>query len=133
MEIAGKIKILVVDDERAIANSLGWVLNMEGFEIRTAYSGEDAVEIAQAFLPNVLICDVLMGGMSGIEAAKLICEKLPSCKVLLVSGHVPMENLLQLDGQLAFDYLGKPAHPRVLLEKLRNILQRSNKQTAPQR
>jgi DNA-binding response OmpR family regulator len=126
MEIAGKKNILVVDDEHTIANSLSWVLNMEGFETRAAYSGEEAIEITQSFTPDILICDVLMTGISGVETALQIREKFPSCHILLISGHVSMAELVRSDGRDGqFEFLSKPVHPRVLLEKLRALLRPS--------
>ncbi len=124
MEIASKQRILVVDDEHSIANSLSWVLNKEGFDTRAAYSGEEAVVTAESFLPNALICDVLMAGISGIEAATRIREKLPSCKILIISGHVPTPDLAENGSgkRHQFDFLSKPVHPRVLLEKLHALL-----------
>lgn len=124
MEIAGKARILVVDDEQTIANTLSWVLSTEGFEARAAYSGEEAVEMAQSFLPDALICDVLMAGISGIETAVRICEKFPSCRVLVISGHVSMTDLAEsaIVKDHQFDFLSKPVHPRVLLQRLRALL-----------
>jgi DNA-binding response OmpR family regulator len=124
MEIAGKTRILVVDDEHSIANSLSWVLSKEGFDAQVAYSGEEAVEAAESFLPNALICDVLMAGISGIETAKRITEKLPSCRVLIISGHVSTPDLPDNGSGKSqrFDFLAKPVHPRVLLDKLHMLL-----------
>jgi DNA-binding NtrC family response regulator len=127
MEIAEKLKILVVDDERLIADSMSWVLNMEGFETCVVYSGEEAIAIAGPFRPDALICDILMTGISGVETAARIYEKFPACKVLLISGHVSIADLAQATPGRAyqFDFLSKPVHPRVLIEKLRSVLQTS--------
>ncbi len=62
-------KVLVVDDEQTIANTLALILNHSGFEARAVYSGEAAVEVVGSFAPDVLISDVVMTGMSGVEAA----------------------------------------------------------------
>jgi CheY-like chemotaxis protein len=125
MEAAGKTKVLVVDDEQTIANTLSWVLDSEGYETRAAFSGEEAVEVAQTFAPDILICDVFMEGISGLDAAIEICGKYPSCKALLVSGHVSIAELSQqaADKGYEFHYLAKPVHPRTLLEYLRRLLQ----------
>lgn len=128
MEIASRTRILVVDDEQSVANSLSWVLDREGFETRAAYSGEEAIETADTFLPNALICDVLMEGISGIETAVQIRRKFPLCKVLVISGHVSPADLVAGDAvkDHLFDFLSKPVHPRVLLEKLRALLRTSS-------
>src|SRR5580698_7958976 len=121
MEAGGKTKVLVVDDEQTIANTLSWVLDREGYETRAAFSGEEAVEVAQTFAPDVLICDVFMPGISGLDAAVEIRGKYPTCEVLLVSGHVSIADLSQraVEKGSRFQYLPKPVHPRVLLEVLR--------------
>jgi CheY-like chemotaxis protein len=125
MEAGGKTKVLVVDDEQTIANTLSWVLDREGYETRAAFSGEEAIEVAQTFAPDILICDVFMEGISGLDAAIEIRDKFPSCKVLLVSGHVSISDLSQqaVEKGYKFHYLAKPVHPRALLDFLRRLLQ----------
>ena len=125
MEVANRTKVLVVDDEQTIANTLSWVLDREGYETRTAYSGEEAIDAVQTFAPDILICDVFMEGISGLDAAIAIRDKYPSCKVLLVSGHVSISDLSQQAAEKGYDfhYLAKPVHPRALLEVLRTLLQ----------
>lgn len=124
MEIAGKRRILVVDDEQTIAKSVTWVLNIEGFETRTAFNGAEAIQTAESFGPDALICDVLMPGISGVETAEHIRAMFPMCKVLLISGHVSLADLIpnNPEGEHRFDFLPKPVHPRVLIERLRNLL-----------
>jgi CheY-like chemotaxis protein len=73
-------RVLVVDDERVIADTLVLILSQKGFEATAAYSGEKAVEAATAFRPDILIMDVIMGGMNGIEASLQISAILPLCK-----------------------------------------------------
>ncbi len=125
MDVTGKTKVLVVDDEQTIANTLSWVLDREGFETRSAYSGEQAVAVAQSFAPDVLICDVFMEGMSGLDAAIHVRDQHPFCKVLLVSGHISIAELSQQAAEKGyrFDYLAKPVHPHILLQELRKVLQ----------
>jgi CheY-like chemotaxis protein len=124
MEVAGKTKVLVVDDEQTIANTVSWVLDKEGYETRSAYSGEEAVEVARTFAPDVLICDFFMPGMSGLDAAIQIRDKYTHCKVLLVSGHIAIAELSQqaVEKGYKFHYLAKPVHPRILLEVLRTLM-----------
>jgi len=81
-----KRKVLVADDEQVIANTLAIILNQAGFEARAVYSGENAVEALDSFHPDMLITDVIMTGMTGIEAAIATQAKLPNCKILLFSG-----------------------------------------------
>jgi|CZKL01.1.fsa_nt_gi DNA-binding response OmpR family regulator len=116
----GKSRVLVVDDEFMIADTLALILNHEGFETTVAYSGETAVEIATTLKPDAAIIDVVLGTMSGIEAAILIRDGSPGCKVLMFTGQPVSEALIQsakLKG-LSVDFLEKPVPPRLLLERL---------------
>lgn len=117
-----KPKVLVADDEQVIANTLAIILNQAGFEARAVYSGENALETIDAFQPNMLISDVIMTGMTGIEAAIQIRQKLPQCKVLLFSGQAATADLLEKARAQGheFEILAKPVHPTDLLAKLRS-------------
>ena len=66
---SSKPKVLVADDEQVIANTLAIILNQAGFEARAVFSGEKAVEALDSFQPDMLISDVIMTGMTGIELA----------------------------------------------------------------
>jgi len=113
--------VLVADDEQVIANTLAIILNQAGFEARAVYSGEMVIEALESFQPNMLISDVIMTGMTGIEAAIAVRKKMPSCKVLLFSGQAATADLLEkarADGH-EFEILAKPVHPTDLLAKLR--------------
>ena len=117
-----KPRVLVADDEQVIANTLAIILNQAGFEARAVYSGETAVESVDSFQPNMLISDVIMTGMTGIEAAIQVRAKLPSCKILLFSGQAATADLLEKARAQGheFEILAKPVHPTDLLAKLRN-------------
>ena len=91
-----KPKVLVADDEPIIADTLAMILNQSGFETRAVYSGEKALEIASTFRPQMLISDVIMGELNGIDAAIRIRELLPEIKVLLFSGQAATANLLRM-------------------------------------
>ena len=112
--------VLVVDDERIIADTLALILRKNGFETQAVYSGNSAVETAMVLKPDVLISDVVMGGMNGIEAAIQICDSLPGCRVILFSGNAATAHLLEsaeAEGY-CFELLSKPIHPRALLDHL---------------
>jgi CheY-like chemotaxis protein len=120
-EISEKPKVLVADDERVIADTLAMILNQSGFQAKVAYTGEKALEMASEFQPNMLISDVIMGGLNGIDAAIQIREILPSIKILLFSGQAATADLLERarDRGYEFEILAKPVHPQDLLAKLR--------------
>ena len=116
-----KPKVLVADDERVIADTLAMILNQSGFEARAVYSGEKALELAPTFQPDMLISDVIMADLNGIDAAIRIRALLPSIKILLFSGQAATADLLEKarkDGH-EFDILAKPVHPQDLLNRLR--------------
>jgi CheY-like chemotaxis protein len=118
---SSKPKILVVDDERVIADTLAIILNQSGFDASAVYTGTGAVEHAREHKPDLIISDVIMPDMNGIEAAIKIREILPGCKILLFSGQAATADLLEkarLEGH-EFEILAKPVHPQDLLAKLR--------------
>ena len=121
-ETTSKPKVLVADDERVIADTLAMILNQSGFDARAVYSGEKALELASVFAPDMLISDVIMNDLNGIDAAIRMRELLPQIKVLLFSGQAATADLLEearTQGH-EFDILAKPVHPQDLLSKLRN-------------
>jgi CheY-like chemotaxis protein len=116
-----KPRVLVADDERVIADTLSMILNQSGFEARAVHSGEGAVELAESFQPDMLISDVIMADLNGIDAAIRIRALLPEIKILLFSGQAATADLLEKarkDGY-EFDILAKPVHPQDLLARLR--------------
>ena len=116
-----KPRVLVADDEQVIANTLAIILNQAGFEARAVYSGEKAIEALDSFQPDMLISDVIMTGMTGIEAAIATRAKMPNCKILLFSGQAATADLLETARTQGheFEILAKPVHPTDLLAKLR--------------
>ena len=116
-----KPRVLIADDEQVIANTLAIILNQSGFEARAVYSGESAIEALDTFQPNMLISDVIMTGMTGIEAAIKVRAQLPQCKILLFSGQAATADLLEKAREQGheFEILAKPVHPTDLLAKLR--------------
>jgi CheY-like chemotaxis protein len=116
-----KPKVLVADDERVIADTLAMILNQSGFNARAVYSGENALELASTFEPDMLISDVIMDDLNGIDAAIRIRALLPRIKILLFSGQAATADLLEKarDQGYEFEILAKPVHPQDLLTKLR--------------
>lgn len=120
-ESATKPKVLVVDDEPVIADTLAMILNQSGFETRAVYSGEKALEMAASFEPHMLISDVIMADLNGIDAAIRIRQLLPSIKILLFSGQAATADLLEKARAQGYEFeiLAKPVHPQDLLSRLR--------------
>jgi CheY-like chemotaxis protein len=123
-----KYKILVVDDERAITTLLSEFFEMHGYETATAFSGEEAIRVAESFHPDILVSDVVMGQMNGIEAAIKILRTHPTCKVLFISGNAlyddtPGQNALaKANAQgLHFEVLQKPIRVADILSRVAQI------------
>jgi CheY-like chemotaxis protein len=114
------VKIIVVDDEPIIADTLVNILEGEGHDALAVSHGESAVRWAKMVLPDAVISDVIMPGMDGIETAKAIMQLLPNCRIILFSGQTAGIDLLakaRAEGYL-FEVLPKPINPDKLLEKL---------------
>jgi CheY-like chemotaxis protein len=120
-ESKARPKVLVVDDERVIADTLAMILNQSGFEARAIYSGEGALELVPTFAPDMLISDVIMADLNGIDAAIRIKEMQPGIKVLLFSGQAATADLLEKARSQGYEFeiLAKPVHPQDLLNRLR--------------
>jgi DNA-binding NtrC family response regulator len=112
--------VLVVDDERIIADTVVAILNNMGFAASAAYSGETALGMALLAPPALLLTDVVMPGMSGIELAIAVTKAIPDCKALLFSGQAASHDLLKAAKGHQFTLLQKPVHPKDLLAEMSN-------------
>jgi len=122
MHAGNKPRVLVVDDEQVIADTLAKILDLNGYDASAVYTGTAAVESARALKPDLVISDVIMPDMNGIEAAISIRGFLPTCKILLFSGQAATADLLEnarAQGH-EFEILAKPVHPADLLAKLKS-------------
>lgn len=120
------IKILLVDDEPDILEIVGYNLSSEGYQIITAENGLQAVKMAKKELPNLIILDVMMPEMDGIEACELI-RKNPDLKDTIITFLTARgEDYSQVAGfdAGADDYITKPIKPKVLVSKVKALLRR---------
>jgi len=123
------IKILLVDDEPDILEIVGYNLKNEGYKIYTAKNGAEAVEVSKKVIPHLIILDIMMPIMDGIEA----CEKIRKTKgleqVLVTFFTARGEDYSQVAGFNvgADDYITKPIKPKVLVSKIKGLLRRVNK------
>jgi DNA-binding response OmpR family regulator len=116
--------ILIVDDERVIADTLAIILSKSGFATFTAYNGTSALELAGIISPQLLISDVMMPGMTGVELAIALGELIPACKILLFSGQAATADLLSEARKMGHDFitLTKPVHPTDMLRRISECL-----------
>jgi CheY-like chemotaxis protein len=122
------MKVLVVDDERAIVDSLCEILESAGYQAFSASSGEEALAVVAKTCPDLLLSDVLMPGMNGFELALEVKHLCPTCRLLLFSGQAATAQLAQQFSSTftsrgyRFELLPKPLHPLALLKKLEETL-----------
>ena len=119
-----KVKILVIDDEALIAETVVEILREEGYEATPVSSGTSAIELAKAVRPAIVLSDVIMPGLNGIETGIKIREIVPNCKVILFSGQAETVDLLEQARQKGhrFEILAKPIKPENLINVIRSNL-----------
>ncbi len=115
--------ILVVDDERVIADTLAAILTRRGFAAMQAYDAESALDLSRVIPPELLLSDVVLPGKCGIELAIAMKDAVPDCKVLLFSGQATTVDLLAAARDAGHDFtvLAKPVHPTDLLANIRKL------------
>ena len=121
---AAKLKVLIADDERVIADTLAAILNQAGFEARAVYSCIKALEMAPEFKPDLFLADVIMSDLNGIEAAIRMKALLPNIRVFLLSGQTATSELLERANATGygFEILTKPLHPKELISRLQECM-----------
>jgi DNA-binding NtrC family response regulator len=117
-------RILIVDDELAIADTLALIFKTQHYDARVAYSAERAVEIIAEWRPDLAIIDVILPEMNGIDLAIVFKANYPGCHVLLFSGHANTAMLLEEACRKGhqFEVLAKPVHPNIMLERASALL-----------
>jgi FixJ family two-component response regulator len=116
-------RVFVVDDEEVIATSLAIILRQLGFEAKPFTEPLDALKASASETPDLLISDVVMPSLSGIDLAIQLRERCPNCKVLLFSGQAATAGMLddaRANGH-DFELLLKPVHPSDLLREIRKV------------
>ncbi|OUU01954.1 MAG: DNA-binding response regulator [Bacteroidetes bacterium MED-G17] len=121
-------KILIVDDEPDIVEFIQYNLEREGFDTETAYNGEEAIAKARSVRPDIIILDVMMPVMDGIEACRIIKEDERIKNTFVVFLTARSEEYSELAGFEvgADDYISKPIKPRVLVSRLKAMLKRGS-------
>nr|WP_245893679.1 response regulator transcription factor [Sphingobacterium gobiense] len=121
-------KILVVDDERDIVDLISYSLTKEGYQVYQAYNGKEGIEVAKQANPDLIILDVMMPEMDGIEACRLM-RSMPEFKhTFMVFLTARSEEYSEIAGFNvgADDYIAKPIKPRALMSRINAILRRNN-------
>ena len=122
-------KILVVDDEKDILELLKYNLEKEGYNVKTASSGKDAIETARDFVPDLILLDIMMPEMDGVETCHQLREVSELNDTFIIFLTARSEEYSEVAGfeAGADDYLNKPIKPRALISRLKAIFRRKKK------
>ena len=125
-EMDGKRKprVLVIDDEELIAESVAEILRSEGLDAIVAFSGQEALDMITEICPDIVLSDVLMPEIDGVETAIRIREKCPETRILLFSGQAATSDLLERAKAKGhqFELLPKPLHPTRLIAAIHRVM-----------
>jgi DNA-binding NtrC family response regulator len=108
-------RVLVIDDERIIADTLTEILELHGFEATPLYSGESALEWVENSRPDIVLSDIVMHQVDGVETAVRIRSLHPECRVILFSASLVSSANRRKINSLGFEFLQRPLHPKDLL------------------
>ncbi|MBP8828115.1 MAG: response regulator [Desulfobacter sp.] len=122
------VKILIVDDEKDFVEMFYLRLTKQGEKVSTAFSGQEALDLLEKTQIDVVILDIRMPGMDGIETLKKIKESYPLVEVILLTGHGSTETAVEGMKAGAFEYLMKPADFEDISQKLANAWKRKDEQ-----
>lgn len=127
-------RILLVDDEPDILEFVGYNLKKEGFDVKTASNGEDAIVLALAFKPNLILLDVMMPGLDGIETCERIRSIADIKNTLIAFLTARGEDYSQVAGfeAGADDYISKPIKPKILVSRIKALLRRTHTEETDQ-
>jgi CheY-like chemotaxis protein len=120
-----KRKVLVVDDDHLVADTLRMVLAINGFEAESCYSAAEGLRRARSFAPQLLLCDIHMPGQDGLHLAGAIHREMPGCKLIMLTAFLSSSASLELEAlrtRRALKLLNKPCPPELLLREVEDSL-----------
>lgn len=122
-------KVLVVDDDSDIVELLSYNLKKEGYEVMSAYNGKEAIKCAKTFLPDLILLDIMMPKMDGVEACRLLREdsSLSETYIIFLTARAEEYSEVAAFDAGANDYLTKPIRPRALMSRIQSIFQNFSK------
>src|SRR5437763_1765004 len=118
--------ILIIDDERAIRKTLNEILGFEGYKIEEAADGEEGLKKFQTAPYDVVLCDIKMPKVDGLEFLTKATAVNPDVPVIMISGHGTIETAVEAVKKGAFDYISKPPDLNRMLITIRNAMDKSN-------
>src|SRR5829696_2172116 len=119
-------RILIIDDEKSIRNTLKDILTYEKFEVDEAADGAEGVKKVESQHYDVVLCDIKMSKMDGMEALSKILAAKPDMPVVMISGHGTIDTAVEALRKGAYDFISKPPDLNRLLVTIRNALDRTS-------
>lgn len=119
-----KSNILVVDDEPVARQSLSDILRLEGYHVTAVPNGESAVDHIRKYAVDLIVLDLKMPGMNGLDVVQVVNQVAPETEIILLTAFGSMETAVEALRQRVHDYLFKPASPNQILESVRRGLER---------
>ena len=123
-----KVRVLLVDDEEQFVETLAMRLEARDFAVASAFSGDQALDYLKANEADVVVLDVLMPGLSGIDTLGMMKKIRPLTEVIMLTGHATVETAIEGMKLGAFDYLMKPTEIEELVEKITKAQKRKAEQ-----
>ena len=118
-------RILIVDDEHLVADTLSLIFQKNGFVARAVYSADEALECARSFGPDLLLCDIDMPSKDGLELISTMDQEQPACRVLVLTGAYSSLKRIRkcsAENRRKFSVLTKPCHPSEVLRTAGEVL-----------
>jgi len=124
----GQPRILIVEDERGLTQTLSWYFTREGFEAVVVHDGADGLRKAQALLPDVVLLDVMLPGMSGLDVCRELRagDRTKDIPVIMLTARAEETDQVEGFARGADDYVTKPFSNKVLLQRVKAVLRRSD-------
>ncbi len=126
-EASKELKLLIVDDEERFLSTTEKLLSRKGYEALIAQSGSEALEILEQHMIHVVILDVNMPKMDGIETLKKIKQRFPLVEVIMLTGHATVESAVNGIKYGAMDYLMKPTDIEILIQKAEEAFEKTHR------
>jgi two-component system alkaline phosphatase synthesis response regulator PhoP len=125
-------KVLVVDDEEPILELLKYNLEKSGYEVKTALDGVKAVDVAKKFIPDLVLLDIMMPKMDGVETCRMLRDmpELQKTFIIFLTARAEEYSEIAAFDVGADDYITKPIKPRALMSRINALFRRDSKKTA---
>ncbi len=130
--MSAKLLVLVIDDDPAVRKLLAQALQRVGYEVLVADSGESGIELATRLPPRLVLVDMQLGGMDGLQVTRRLLQEVPSASIVIMTGHATIENAVAAMQSGACDYLIKPMSPVQVVHAVEKALHtaRTNQELA---